>query len=215
MAQSGGIIQPDEHVFIAGMTGSGKTYLAQCYAAGIDKRVLVLDSKGTFEWPHMPQEKRVLVTRLAEIPEAVSRFNYLIYRPAREELNIKFYDAFFQFCYELGNCTVLVDEVMQVCPNSSAASMPEFYRGILTRGRELNVNVWSCTQRPATIPVVIYSESTHMFIFKLNAAPDRERMADFFGYEDFEKIIPKYQFWYYNANTGNRPELGILTKGVK
>lgn len=201
-------IGDDEHVFIAGMTGSGKTFLAQVYAAGIEKQVFVLDTKGTFDWPYLPPNQKIIVGTLAELPTAAGQHKNIIYRPIREELTDAHYNSFFQFCYYLGNCTVLVDEVMQVCPTPSR--IPEFYKGILTRGRELNVNVWSATQRPATIPVVVYSEATHWFIFKLNAAPDRDRLADFTGWDELREPVPKQVFYYFDANQGSAPQRGKL-----
>lgn len=203
-----GTIRNDEHVFIAGMTGSGKTFLAYNYLPGVNKPVFVLDTKGLFDWPQIPDNKKIIIRQLQELPDAAARFDRVIYRPIWEELDPAFYNEFFRYCYMLEHNTVVVDEVMQVCPNP--ARIPEWYKGILTRGRELDVNVWSLTQRPATIPVVIYSEATHWFIFKLNSAKDRQRLAEFTGYDKFNSIIPKHVFLYYNANTSAEPERGKL-----
>lgn len=211
--QMANYINNDEHVFIPGMTGSGKTFLTDYLSSKINKRVFSLDTKGTFEWNYITKSEKIVVENLKNIEAATANYNHVIYRPSREELTIDYYNAFFEFCYYLKNNTVLVDEVMQVCPSPS--KIPEFYKGILTRGRELDVNVWSCTQRPATIPVVVYSEATHWFVFKLNSANDRKRLSDFTGFDEFMEQIPKRIFYYFNANTGNSPERGTLKiKGV-
>jgi hypothetical protein len=116
--------------------------------------------------------------------------------------------SFFKWCYLRGNTRVLIDEAMQVCPNP--AVMPEYYKAILTRGRELNVSVWSCTQRPKTIPLSIISESTHFFIFMLNLEADRRRVNEVVTYPEIIDYIPeKYQFWYYKIGMA-RPVLGRL-----
>lgn len=203
-----GQIRNDEHVFIAGMTGSGKTFLAEHYLVGVNKPVFVLDTKGMFDWEIVPADKKIIVTHLEELPEADRKFDRIIYRPAREELDPIFYNAFYEYCYYRGNCTAVTDEVMQVCPSPSR--IPEYYKGILTRGRELNVNAWSLTQRPATIPVVIYSESTHWFIFKLNNKNDRKRLAEFTGYDQLLDTVPMYIFNYFNAKTSAPPRRGTL-----
>ena len=208
----GFVIKPDEHTFITGMTGSGKTVLAREYVAGITKPVFVLDTKGTFEWGANVPETIVIKT-LSEIQNAAGNYDKITYRPIHEELEFSWYDAFFQFCYNMKNCTVLVDEAMQVCPNS--VKIPPYYKGILTRGRELGVNVYSCTQRPASIPVVIFSESTHWFIFQLNNMADRKRIADFTGYERFMQTVPKYDFLYFNTASPSEPELARLNLGRK
>ena len=189
------IIENDEHVFISGMTGSGKTFLMKNYLRGVSKQKFILDTKGTFEWEQVPKNEKILVTHLKDLEAVVSEYQNIIYRPSREELTFEHYNAFFEFCYYLKNNTVAVDEIMQVCPTPS--KIPEFLKGILTRGRELNVNVWSATQRPATIPVVVYSEATHWFTFKLNSAVDRKRLADFTGFDEYNEALPKQIFLYF------------------
>ena len=47
------MIKDSEHVFIAGRTGSGKTFLEKAYLAGF-KNVIILDTKGTFYWEQIP-----------------------------------------------------------------------------------------------------------------------------------------------------------------
>lgn len=206
-------IRNDQHVFIAGMTGSGKTFLSKVYLAGNDKQVFALDSKGTFEWEQIPEKLITLITHLSELPAAAQKYKYVVYRPVSEELDFEFYNAFFKFCYDLRNCTVYVDEAAQICP--SPTKIPDGYKSILTRGRELNVNVWSATQRPANLPILIYSEASHWFIFKLNAVQDRKKLVEFSGYEEFNDILPEHVFNYFNAVTGKPPKKGKLGKGGK
>jgi type IV secretory pathway ATPase VirB11/archaellum biosynthesis ATPase len=119
-----GTIANDEHVFIAGMTGSGKTFLIQNYLPGVTKKVMILDTKGTFEWPQVPDKTKVIIRKLIELEQVINRYDRIIYRPDREELIPEYYNAFFEYCYYLHDCTVVVDEVMQVCP--SPAKIPEF-----------------------------------------------------------------------------------------
>lgn len=210
-------INNTQHVFTAGRTGSGKTFLARKYLAGFN-HVVCLDTKGTTIWPEIPgsewdEKKKILVnesenislvTHLADLMKV--KTPKIIYRPVFEELKPEYYDEFFRWCYRRRNCTVWVDEVMSICPNPHR--IPEYYKGILTRGRELNVSVWSLTQRPSGIPQVVISESTHFFVFDLNLLQDRDKLADLTGAYELEekpgniklkgKTIPC--FWYYNVN---------------
>jgi hypothetical protein len=192
------VIKPSEHVFIAGRTGSGKTYLARKYLARYPY-VVALDTKGTLVWPEVPEEELTLVTRLADLGGA--KTPRIIYRPVWEEMELEFYNEFFRWCYIRGNTIVWVDEAMSVCPNPM--KIPDYYKAILTRGRELKVAVWSLTQRPSGIPQVIMSESTHFFIFDLNMPQDREKLAEVTGAAELlEKPSTrygKYSFWYYHV----------------
>lgn len=196
-----------EHVFIPGRTGSGKTFLARNYLANYP-RVIVLDTKGTLEWPEVSSSEVIIITHLEELPKAIARYSKVIYKPAFEELNYPFYEEFYKFCYLLGDVIVWTDEVMQVCPNSQ--KIPEYFKGIMTRGRELRVAAWNLTQRPSTIPLVTMSECTHVFAFDLNMKEDRKRLVEVTEQTEFYQKPGYRVFWYYNMAGDDRPYRGQL-----
>lgn len=193
------IIKPTEHVFIAGRTGSGKTFLARKYLNRY-KNVVALDTKGTLQWPEVPDEELTLVSRLADLGGA--KTPKIIYRPSWEEMEVDFYNEFFRWCYMRGNTIVWIDEAMSVCPNPH--KIPDYYKAVLTRGRELQVAAWSLSQRPSGIPQVIMSEATHFFVFDLNMPQDREKLVEVTGAMELMKKpstqYGEYAFWYYNVN---------------
>jgi hypothetical protein len=196
-------ILQSENVFICGMNGTGKTWLAKVYAAGFPN-VIALDTKGTMTWD-VCNTPVPIYTHLEELMSKVKE-GKAIYRPDFTELNAEYYEAFFQWCYLRRNTTVVVDEVMQVCPSPTV--IPLHYKGILTRGRELNVNVFSLTQRPKTIPLAIMSESVHSFIFKLNLEDDRKRIHEIIPYPEVLEVPgsrESHLFWYYNQNEESAP----------
>jgi len=199
-------IKQSEHVFIAGRTGSGKTYLARNYLARYP-HVYCLDTKGTLDWPEVAEEEVAVCTHLSEVIGA--KAPKVIYQPVFEELNEEVFNEFFRFCYFKGDNIVYVDEVMSICPN--AFKMPDYFRAILTRGRELNVACWTLTQRPASIPLITMSEATHFFVFALNLLKDRQRLVEVTTCEELSSQPGKYQFWYYNIYQ----DKAILAKLVK
>jgi hypothetical protein len=147
-----------------------------------------------------------IVEHIADLPNTKS-IN-VIYRPVWEELNEDYYNQFFEFCMKRRNCIIVIDEAMQVCPNPHR--IPSWYKGALTRGMELQVGVWSLSQRPSTIPIVIISEATHIFVFKLNMLDDRKRIVKITGYSEFEEQAEKHHFWYFDVNKAQRPAYGTL-----
>lgn len=196
-------IKDSEHVFIAGRTGSGKTVCARQYLSGFE-HVVALDTKGKLKWPEVDPKELTLVKRLRDLPDTDTP--KIIYRPIWEELEPEYYNEFFRWCYRRGNCQVWIDEVMGVCKNSF--DIPEYYKAILTRGRELNVTAWSLTQRPSGIPQLIISEATHLFVYDLNLPQDRQKLVEVTGAEelwDRPNIAARkpYSFWYYNVNEEN------------
>jgi ABC-type oligopeptide transport system ATPase subunit len=199
-------IAKNEHVFITGMTGCGKTFLAQTYLAGYPC-VLVLDTKGFFEFENV--EDVPVFDRLNEFINYCNetKISKVIYRPHFTELNTEFYNKFFEFAYFRMNCIVYVDEVMDVCDNAS--SVPQYAKGILTRGRQRNTAMWISTQRPKTIPLVFMSEATHYFIFRLNLENDRKRIQEIIPHDEINTLIDKYKFWYF-THTMDKPVLASL-----
>lgn len=187
-------IQPDEHVFIAGRTGSGKTFLARKYLCRYEN-IVALDTKGLLKWPEVNPNEITVVKNLETLTEANTK--KIIYRPVWEEMTQEYFNNFFKWCYLRRNTIVWVDEAMSVSP--SPHTLPEFYKAILTRGRERNTAIWSLTQRPAGIAQVIISESTHFFIFDLNMPQDRDKIAEVTGAREILEKPGKYKFWYYHV----------------
>jgi hypothetical protein len=120
-----------------------------------------------------------------------------IYRPVLDELNKEYYEVFFKWIYFRRNTIVLIDELMSF---TTPTYCPEYLKGIYTRGRELNVTAWACTQRPKNIPLICMSEATHFFIFRLNIEDDRKRLVEVAGCKEFMELLPKHVYWYYNIN---------------
>lgn len=185
-------IKPTQHTFIAGRTGSGKTVLVRNYLAGYDN-VICLDTKGTTIWPEVDQAELTLARSWNELMRA--KTPKVIYRPAWEEMNPETYHEFFKWIYLRMNTIVWVDEAMSVTPNPSV--IPEYYKAILTRGRERETAVWSLTQRPTGIHQIIISESSHIFSFDLNMPQDREKIAKVTGAPEFLEKPGKFMFWHY------------------
>lgn len=201
-------IKLGEHVFICGMTGCGKTYLEMVYLSGFEN-VIVLDTKGLFDWSEIIPNVPVFTT-LAELMEFGE--GKAIYRPNIYECNTEFYDSFFKWIYYRRNTVVAIDEAMSVC--DSANSLPFWLKALYTRGRELKISVFACTQRPKSIPLILLSESTHFFVFDLQMEVDRKRCMEVITHKEimqkpFGDLGIEHGFWYYNFRL-SKPLLGVL-----
>jgi DNA helicase HerA-like ATPase len=188
------IIPANEHVFIPGKTGTGKTFLARKYLAGYEN-VVAIDTKGMLDWPEIPRRELTIVTRLKDLPEVETK--KIIYRPVWQEMTQEIFNEFFKWCYLRRNTIVWIDEAMSITP--SPFKIPDYYKAILTRGRERNTSVWSLTQRPSGIAQVIMSEATHFFVFDLNLPQDREKLVEVTGAPELSKKPGKYIFWYFHV----------------
>lgn len=206
-------ILQSQHVFIAGRTGTGKTFLAETYLSSF-RNVIALDTKGFIEWDMAGYPP------IFEKLEDLEKFGEgkAIYRPRPEEMNDEYYNLFFKWVYERQNTVCYIDELMSV---ATASSIPFYLKAILTRGRQRNTSCWALTQRPSGIPLITMSEATHYFIFDLQLEEDRDRIRKITGSELFEYtpteygklngIKKDYLFFYYNYKMDD-PTLNILVQ---
>lgn len=181
---------PTDRAAFVGQTGSGKTTLAEAVCAA-RPFVVAHDSKGTLKWSGY-----TLFRSLAKMADADPvKVPRMIYRPDADELlDADAQDQFFRWCYDRGNCVVYVDEVFAV---ASANTVPHHLLACVTRGRERGVQLYASTQRPSGIPLVVLSESEHVYAFRLKLPGDRERMEDVTGIDaNVIGKIPKRQFYY-------------------
>lgn len=160
-------IKPSDRVAFVGKTGSGKTYLAKGLLSSV-QRLIVLDAKGTLgDWvPNFDNdlEKKLMNGEMvrARIPAPIGGD----------------WDDILWKCYEAGNVTIYIDEVYGISEGSKPS---DALRAVITRGRELGIGVWSSTQRPSWIPLIILSECEWVFTFQLRLMEDKRRMASIIG----------------------------------
>src|SRR5258705_1882015 len=188
---------PTDRAIFIGQTGSGKTTLAQ-YLCELRKYVVVLDPKGLIRWPGYTR-----VTSLNGIKQIhATRNPRVIYAPIYGELrNAETIDAFLQWVYERGNCTLYIDEVAAI---SSASEYPFHLGACYMRGRERRLETWAATQRPARIPLICISAAENTYCFYLKMRVDLQRAENDTGIpQEMIHALPKRQFIY----TGNGPDM--------
>lgn len=202
-------ILPGQHGTLCGQNGTGKTTLARYEVDGANF-VLLLDTKddtdgsegGTY-WPgyetvrswsalkEWNKNEKLIAEhpRIRYIPSARVQYELLQYRDEENDIA-----KVFRWVFERRNTFLYVDEVFQV---TSGAWLPQGYHACLTQGRKRKISVLSATQRPATIPPVIFTESRHLWCFYLQRAADRETMEDYMGVDRFLiKDLPDFYFYY-------------------
>lgn len=210
------IIGLDEHVFVSGQTGTGKSFLAEVYLAGENfLHVVKLDTKGeVYErrkkkqpiWRGLVEGRDyTVIERLQDIDSVETP--KIVYAPVFEEQEQEYYDALMKWVYMRENTTLWIDELMEVCPGPF--KYPPYLKGLMTRGRSKNAAVWACTQRPADIPSIVMGNCTHFFIFDMNLPQDREKVAKTTGAPDFLDKPGYRNFWYFK-NGWNAPIVATL-----
>lgn len=184
-------IQPNQRVFTAGRTGSGKTFLER-YLLASSKRLVVCDPKGTLSTAIAPD------WRLTDWSEK-GRKRLLAGDPVRLRIPAPLdgdWSSYLWDVYRAGNVLLYVDETYGVVPPGRAA--PEPLLACYTRGRELGIGVHAATQRPSWIPLVCMSEADWFFVFRLTLDEDRKRLASFMGASVMQPIQDRYGFFSYS-----------------
>lgn len=181
---------PTDRAICIGQTGSGKTTLAQ-FLCATREFVVALDPKGLLKWPgytRVTTLERAVALKAKEHPR-------IIYAPTYAELqDAETIDQFFQWIYQRRNCTVYVDETAAI---TDATNFPFHFGACYMRGRERNIEVFASTQRPARVPLIVFSEAEHVYCFRLNMPGDRERVEQMTGIPaEVIRELPKREFIY-------------------
>lgn len=174
-------INPSERVYLAGMTGSGKTTLARVMLAQVT-RLVVIDTKFNLD----PDEWNAEIVRDVPRLPAGAAGRFIVRHDDPESLG--------PGLLRLRDYYLYVDEIFSVFPSALKASKE--WRSIWTAGREFNIGVWAGSQRPTMIPNVIKTEANHYFIFRLQLPEDRATMRGIIGVD-----IPRlrgHEFIYAN-----------------
>jgi hypothetical protein len=168
-------VAPRDRVFVAGMTGSGKSTFASAIGSRWD-RVLVYDPN-VDDVAVVPNSTVAygLKSALAALPGRV------IYRPAGQESGDPG-NCFGVLCdrvYELGGHGVVVHEAADFGATDRETD-PRIVR-LVRAGRHRNVPIVAVTQRPVNVARVWKSEASHLVCFYLVDPDDRRTMAGYMG----------------------------------
>lgn len=197
----GEYIPTNRHCLICGMTGTGKSLLAEYYLRGY-KYVVKLDTKDEYDerksegkspWTGLTENKDFTMVRRFEDLDDVET-DKIIYVPPYEEQTPETFDMFFNWIFARGNTIMWIDELMSI---GSVNSFPKGLGRLMQQGRSKNIGVWSCSQRPSSIPSCVPANSTYFFIFNLMLPQDRKRIVETTGIPTMNEIPNGHNFWYY------------------
>lgn len=198
----------EQHAFICGATGSGKSKLAEFLINDrFKERSIVYDPKHSrtiSEW-----KGQTYIYGWYELMRAdQDDVRRIVYRPSREpyEKGGKIVDEsedgdrqteFFRFVFNGGHRRVYVDE----CSSLLGETRPNYFlRKCLTQGRELGISVVCTTQRPVSIPIVTMSEASKIFVFRLGWPDDQKRVSDITRISvDEQESLKDHEYFYFDV----------------
>lgn len=201
-----------ERLFIAGQSGSGKTFfLERLVSATPNRYKVILDVKAEFNKSLFPEHY------IARAPSELKWANVvgkkvIIYQPAERLMrDPEAWESVLSYVYHRGNTELIVDEMYGLSDPERPTRFPDSLHTIITRGRSKGITGYFCSQRPSGIPLVCISESQHVACFRLNMPNDRKRMAEATGQPEFQEGVQNlplagkltgHEFlWYTQANS--------------
>lgn len=207
---------PGEHVGIIGPTGQGKTLL--------QKSVL---PKYPFVAAFATKPQDLTMDKLVNEDGYVKlaawyRLNPIdhprrVIWPNARKLNSRalqtrvFEDAFERIFEEGGRpkerpvgWAIAIDELWYVC---NMLKLSEEVKMVLLQGRSIGISLVAATQRPKSVPLEMYDQSTHLFFFRDN---DRENLDRLGGIQARDSVLVRsavanleeHQVLYINTRTG-------------
>lgn len=215
MSVKGNYIPTNRHVLIVGMTGTGKSFLAENYLSGYDF-VVKLDTKnetderlreGRSAWKDLKENEDFTIVRNIDLLDDCET-NKIIYVPPYEEQNEDTFNQFFKWIFERENTIVWIDELMSV---GTSARYPKELGRLYQQGRSKNVGIWACSQRPSSIPLIVGANSSYFFTFDMALPQDRKRMVEITGMPELIEMPTGFSFWYYKMGD-RKPVKAILVE---
>ena len=190
------LINSFERAAFTGKTGSGKTYAARELLKPM-RRLIVIDPKmqliGDRKWRlEAPSREAYKALRDGEFAR-IAHWQ----PPAIDDDGFPVWDSIFNDVWEIQDVVVWIDEMYMVAKNGRL-SFP--LRRLYTIGRSLGIGVWAATQRPAWVPIEMFSEAEWGFTFSLQIAKDRKLVAANLGFDALEQPIRDiHGFWVTNT----------------
>lgn len=179
--------RPGEHVAIVGPTGQGKTALQNAILPKFPFVVVFATKPQDHTMSKLIESRRYV--RLAqwvrlsptEVPRRVLWPDARSIRAVERQRKVFAYalDAIFRERGRPKNApvgwTVAIDELWYVV---NVLKLGPEIKMFLLQGRSLGHNLVLATQRPASVPVEVYDQSTHLFFFRDNDRRNQDRLSE-------------------------------------
>lgn len=201
--------------FIAGRSGSGKSYLARNLLAlyGPDKPrpfrsyLIIIDPNHNFDFPSSS-----VVTEPSKDAVPTKQRPIIHYRPSVDAANAESWNELFRLLFQSRDrILAYVDELYALEPLFRKVALDSgrnWFNAFLTQGRARGKGAIMTAQRPVSIPRNVIAQAEWFYVFDLPVKDDRQVMAGTIGDisrdgEDTRdrEALQRYEFWFLGPDT--------------
>lgn len=197
-----------EHVTLIGPTGQGKTTLARHI---LPRRNYVVNFVTKKTDPLIQEFKRdgyKVMKSWGDTPHHTAP-RVLLQPPfvktePRERVQREEFSLALDRAFDEESWTVYLDEVLYI---TGDLGLERKVKRLWHQGRSLGVSVVAGTQRPAMVPLLAYSQATHLFFWRNTDETDIKRLGGLGGMDNrlIREIVArlaKHEVLYLNTRTG-------------
>jgi hypothetical protein len=197
------------NVFVAGQTGSGKSYFIKGAIEASTRLIVYQPKREDYDYPGVyfdamqPDQKEHFLAWWGDCNARVKRFR-IVYRPA-DKFNADEFDWLCRLVYLCGNVTFVAEEIASYLSSRIFQCVGKYQgiKNLLTAGRTRGVTCYWVTQRCFGIPREVTSEARDAYLFTLQEPADLDYVQERFGVETRIKLdqLQQYQHVHW-INTG-------------
>lgn len=194
-----------EHISIIGPTGSGKTTLA--YHLLRNRKYVAIMATKPRDISLSSLAKNQKYETITRWPPRYNTNKVIVWPKFRpndiSNQTIAINDALLNIFNE-GGWTVYIDETWYIDNILRLETLLKIY---WTQARSMDISLMAGTQRPRDVPLLMYSQATHLFFFRFGDDSDIKRIGGI-GAANSRIIgqiipnLPKHSFLYVNAASG-------------
>jgi hypothetical protein len=195
-----------EHVSLIGPTGTGKTTLGMSLLSR-RRYVAALGTKPRDE--NLDKLRRLGYRRVMALPERGDPPRVLVWPPYREAadrvVQRNVLGSALGTAFRAGSWCVFGDEVSYLCRR---LKLDDALLDLWEQGRSNRVSLVAATQRPAWVPLALYSAASHLFLWRTNDARDLARIGGLNGVDPVPvraavANLPRFHALYVNVRDGS------------
>lgn len=200
-----------EHVTCVGPTGMGKSTLTNAILPRRKYVCVAATKKKDSTIDKLRKEGFKVTDSLGAVhPDVTPR---VIFKPKFPSSNARAlrvahaeaFDNLMTHIFESGGWTLVADEVRYL---TEFLRLKETFELLLLQGRSLGITVVSSTQRPKHVPLTIYDQASHLFLWRDNDEENLKRIGGLGGElpaKDIKRMVaslPRHHVLYLEVRTG-------------